>query len=461
MKMLSSGRSRRRIWFLASFVTAGMMLAIVYAQFSRNTDSFSELLGSRAGQAFMETFAALKTNYLTDVDDEIVLQGAITGMLEALDDPFTNYLSPEQADRNNQSRSGFFEGIGAALSAQNIEDGTGVQIVNVFRDGPAWKAGLQRGDIIVAVDGINVENATVSDVVALIRGPKGTAVEISVLRSEVETAFSVTAIRDTIEIFAVESTVLPGDIGYLRISTFANNLLHEQLIAQLDVLEAQGIRSLVLDLRDNGGGLLNQGILVADEFLNEGDIVFRRSRGVTQRIASASPGAFTLPMVVLINENSASASEIVAGALQDHGRAVVIGETSFGKGVGQSVSSLSNGGQLVLLNFEWLTPKRKSINNRGITPDMVVQDNRFPNILNFEGAGGIPGQELTISVGDDIIGTTTVREDGTYTFIQPFSRREVSDLQGEALIDPDDNILQIAIKTVEEMVQPEMLNASN
>ncbi len=208
-----------------------------------------------------------------------------------------------------------------------------------------------------------------------------------------------------------------------------------------------------LDLRDNGGGFLNQGILVADEFLSSGDIVFQRARGVTQRLASAQPPAFDLPMVVLVNENSASASEIVAGALQENGRAIVIGEETFGKGVAQNVISLSDGGQLVYLAFEWLTPNRRSINQQGIEPDISAEDTRFPRIIGVEGQGAAEGQQVEIFIDGELVGTSTVDEEGEFRFISSIAPREYSEIQGEALVDfQNDNLLQIAHQQLLEQV---------
>ena len=437
----------KRRWLISAFAVLIVSVGVVQAQLSQNT--IDDFLATPSGRAFLETFGALKTNYLNDVDDEAIIQGAINGMIEALDDPYTNYIDPKAAARSDQDQSGSFEGIGATLSPRNRKDSTIVEIVNVFEGSPAQQAGIQRGDIFVMVDDTNVENATVNEVVDLVRGPGGTPVNITMRRPGQEELINFTVIRDTIEIVDVESTVLPNNVGYITIKTFANQRIYDQLVERINALKAQGIDSLILDLRDNGGGFLTQGILVADEFLTKGDIVFQRSRGVTQRLATADAAAFDLPMVVLVNKNSASASEIVAGALQDNGRAIVIGEETFGKGVGQTVNRLSDGGELVLLNFEWLTPSRRSINKTGITPDVFAEDTRFPNVITLEGQGATPGQTIEIVVDGNVLGSTTAEEDGSFTFLQGFERPEVSSVQGEALVDiNNDNALQVAYDTV-------------
>jgi len=429
------------------------MVALVKAQLSR--DIVNEFLATDFGRAFLETYSALKTDYLTDVKDEVIIRGAINGMLEALDDPFTSYEDAQSAELDAETRSGSFGGIGATLSARNRKENSLVEIINVFRDSPAAKAGIRRGDIFKEVDGVNVEESDLSEIVSRVRGPEGSQVELKMLRpSESELIeFTFTVIRGEIEIVSVESTVLPQNVGYLSINTFSNERVHEQLVEQITGLERQGATSLILDLRNNGGGLLSQGILVADTFLKSGDIVFQRSRGVTRRLASADSDHSSLPLVVLVNENSASASEIVAGALQENGRALVIGEETFGKGVGQSVSRLADGGQLVLLNFEWLTPNRRSINKQGITPDIIVDDVLSNPLISVEGEGASEGMTIEFLVDGEVIGSATANEEGSFNFFQPFTRHDGSDIQGEAIVDLNsDPALQVAFDTLVNQV---------
>lgn len=437
----------KKNWLLVGVILGCLTLGGVFGQFGRSgVDAF---LATSAGRAFIETYNALKSDYLTDVDDEAVIRGALRGMLEALDDPYTSYVTPRSAEIDRQDRTGSFSGIGATLSARNRRTNTMVEIINVYSGSPAEQAGIQRGDIFVEVDGVNVEEFTTEEIVQVVRGPQGSTVELGMFRPGENEVVRFSVVRDTIEIISVESTVLPDNVGYISITTFANQLVTEQLLEQIALLQEEGITSLILDLRNNGGGLLTQGIQVADIFLNQGDIVFQRSRGVTQRLASASPEYLDLPMVVLVNRNSASASEIVAGALQDNGRALVIGEETFGKGVGQSVSQLSDGGQLVLLNFEWLTPNRSSINQQGIVPDIAAVDELLPNILNLEGDGAQVGQTIEIVVDGEVIGQAEVNEDGTFSFFQAVTRPDRSPIQGRALVDlANDPALQVAFDTV-------------
>lgn len=433
--------------FLTLATAAILVGTLAWAQFGR--DFGNELLNDPTGQALVQTYGALKSNYLTDVDDEVILRGAIEGMLGALDDPFSYYLEPRSAAREAQDRTGSFEGIGAVLVPLNRQSGKGVEILQVYAGGPADGAGVERGDIFLEVDGVDVRDGTTSDVVDLVRGPRGTVVELLMRRPSQDEPITFRIERATIEIIDVASSLLDNDVGYVNIRQFGNQRVHDQLVEQLADLRMQGATSLVLDLRDNPGGLLTQGILVADEFLSSGDIVFQRARGVTQRIASADARADDLPMVVLVNENSASASEIVAGALQENDRALVVGEETFGKGVAQSVISLADGGQLAFTSFEWLTPARETIAQQGIVPDVYADDARYPNTIAIEGRGADPGQQLEIVIDGETVGRALADDEGEFEFVTTGPRPEISPVQGEALVDlGSDPALRTAVEVL-------------
>ena len=421
---------------------------VVQAQLSR--DFTNEFLSNAAGRALVQTYGALKSGYLTDIDDDTVIRGAIQGMLEALEDPYTYYREPRTASIDAQDRTGSFEGIGVALTTVDRATGRGVEVLNVYRDGPAWQAGVQRGDIFMDVDGVDVSNFTTTEIVDLVRGPRGTAVRIEFKRPGDSERVVLDIVRDTIELIEVSTTLIDGDVGYLSLRTFGNQRVHEQLVDGLSRLRLEGATSLVLDLRDNGGGLLTQGILVADEFLEAGDIVFQRARGVTQRLASADPSGTTdLPVVVLVNRQSASASEIVAGALQENGRALVIGERTFGKGVAQSVISLADGGQLAYMAFEWLTPERRSITDEGIVPDIEVRDTRLGQTVFVDGRGGFAGQTVELVLDGEVVGSGVVDDDGTFNLVTTGPRPPMSEIQGEALVDVEsDAILARAVEAL-------------
>lgn len=436
-----------------------LMGTLAWAQFGR--DYSSEMLDDPTGQALMQTYGALKSNYLNDVDDEAILRGAIEGMLGALEDPFSYYLEPRSAAREAQDRTGSFEGIGAVLTPLDRQTGEGVEILQVYSGGPAAEAGLQRGDIFLEVDGVDVRDASIGDVVEVVRGPRGSTVELLMKRPSQDENVSFDIVRETIDIIDVSSTLLDEGVGYINIRQFGSQRVHEQLVEELAELREQGAESLVLDLRDNPGGLLTQGILVADEFLDEGDIVFQRARGVTQRIASADPESFDLPMVVLVNKNSASASEIVAGALQENGRALVVGEETYGKGVAQSVISLADGGQLAFTSFEWLTPARQTIAQNGIVPDVQAVDARYPNTIRVNGSGADHGQEIEIVIDGEVVGKATADEDGEFGFVTTGPRPKISPVQDEAIVDlEDDPALRTAVETLLDQILAASSSAS-
>ncbi len=446
---------RRSTFFFIALIL--ISIAGVNAQlFSR--DLSADFEDSSAGRAFMQAYTALKSSYLTDVDDTTVIEGAIEGMIVSLDDRFTSYRTPEEAARENDDMGGTFFGIGVLLSPRDRAERKIIEVINVYRDGPAFKAGIKRGDIFADVDGVNVEDFTSDEIVELVRGEKGTTVILGMRRPGSETLKYFEVTRDEIEIINVESTMLPNNVGYLHIRQFGSMVIHEQMVEQLADLEQNGATSLILDLRDNPGGLLPQGVLVADEFLSEGDIVFQRIRGVSQRYATADKhqatfGDTPIPMVVLINENSASASEIVAAALQENGRAQVIGTKSFGKGVGQSVMPLENGGQFVFTSFEWLTPNRNSIHDQGVTPDIVAEDDRFGNVIALEGEGAAFGETIEFVVNGELVGSATANEDGAFKFIQSIPRGDYSEVQGEALVNlEEDNSLRVAHAEVLKLI---------
>ncbi|MBA2667933.1 MAG: S41 family peptidase [Trueperaceae bacterium] len=439
---------RRRAFLVTVVAVLLGMAVVVNAQLSR--DFTTEFLNTSAGRALIQTYGALKSGYLTDVDDDAIIRGAIAGMLEALDDPYTYYREPRSASIDAQDRTGSFEGIGVSLTTYNRNTGRGVEVLNVFRGGPAHDAGVQRGDIFLDVDGVDVSDYTTTDIVDLVRGPRATPVTITFQRPGASEPVELEIVRGTIELIEVSTTMIDGDVGYVALRSFGNQRVHEQLVEALARLQLDGATSYVLDLRDNGGGLLTQGILVADEFLGSGDIVFQRARGVTQRLAQADPGGLVdAPMVVLVNNQSASASEIVAGALQENGRATVVGERTFGKGVAQSVISLADGGQLAYMSFEWLTPDRRSINAEGIVPDVEVRDTRFPQTITLDGRGPDPGQTVEILIDGISVGETVVEDDGTFSFLTVGPRPAMSEVQGEALIDLEsDAILRQGLDTL-------------
>ena len=438
----------KRRWLILGLVALALTTAVVNAQLSR--DFAGEFLNNPSGRALVQAFGALKTGYLHDVNDQDLIRGAINGMVSSLNDPFTSYIEPKAAAFDTQQMSGQYEGIGAVLTPHNRQTGKGVEILTVYKGGPADQAGIERGDLFLKVDGVDVSDKTSSDVADLVRGPKGTSVHLTMRRPGQDQPLEFAVQRDTIKVVDVSSTMLPNHVGYVALSSFNNQKINDQLTQQVDALKKQGATSLILDLRDNPGGLLTEAIDVSDDFLSHGDIVFQRARGVTQRLASADPQQlFSGPMVVLVNHNSASASEIVSAALKDNGRAKVVGEKTFGKGVAQSVVSLSDGGQLRYVSFEWLTPDRTNIQKKGITPDIMAADTRYPNTISVDGRGADPGQTIQIVVGGKTVGTTKADADGAFQFVTQGPMPQISGVQGQAVVDlQGDHALKVAFDTV-------------
>ncbi|AEG33710.1 carboxyl-terminal protease [Thermus thermophilus SG0.5JP17-16] len=427
-------------------VGLGALLALVYAQLPRpQAETF---LQNPNGQALLEVYQRIQQDYLEPLSKEKLdklLEGAIGGMVQALEDPFTSYSPPQRSTLRQEDLRGEFFGIGATLSAAN-PDGTGAKIEGVMKGLPAQRAGLRAGDVILEVDGEDVTKLPLLDIVAKIRGREGTKVTLKVRREGVPTPLVFELIRERVEIVSVSSARI-GDVGYMALETFANFKVEDQLKQAIEELKAQGIKKLIFDLRDNGGGLLDQGCAVASAFLKEGPIVYTRTKNLTRVWCEATGRTlWDGPMVVLVNGNSASASEIVAGALQDYGRAKVIGEKTFGKGVGQTSYTLANGGELTLVTFEWLTPKRRAINKEGITPDIVVKDTRFPTPFSLQGAGAPPGAEIAVTLNGKTVKVKADAE-GKFSYAEPQRQRPLPEDRGQAVLDlENDAILKRALE---------------
>ena len=311
------------------------------------------------------------------VDDTLLMQGAISGMMQSLGDAHTLYLSPQNYTDANSQLAGNYAGIGAYV------DTTGklLTITKPIKNSPAEKAGLQAGDQIIAVDGKDVTSLIPETVRQKVLGPEGTTVKLTIQRPGQTAPFDVQITRATIVVPSVTSKMLANNIAYIQIATFGDTTasdLHKQLAA----LMAQNPKSLILDLRDNGGGYLDTAIAVASEFIPSGEIVSEKSGDGKITPHNATPGGLAtdkgLPMIVLVNAYSASASEIVSGALQDTGRAKLLGVTTYGKGTVQLWVPLSNNqadnqGAVAVTIARWLTPKGNTIDKKGLTPDIVVQ----------------------------------------------------------------------------------------
>ncbi len=318
---------------------------------------------------FWEVYDYLNNNYFDQpLDQEMLVEGAIRGMLATLDDPNTAYLSPEEQGMMQNALDGELQGIGAEVQAQ--EDGA-IMIVSPIAGSPAEEAGLRPRDILREADGVSLTGMDVGEAAALIRGPADTAVELLIERDG-ET-FRRTIIRGVIALPSVTSEMLADGIGYIRLTRFANNTTSEMTTALEEILP-QASTGLIIDLRRNPGGTLTAVVDIADLFLPEGIILSEQfgDGDVVNYTAEDGDEAETIPLVVLIDEGSASASEVLAGAIQDTGRGVVIGQTSFGKGTVQNWLPLRNGGGVRITIARWLTPGGNWLHETGVTPDVVV-----------------------------------------------------------------------------------------
>ena len=422
---------RKRLLLVSGALAA--TAAVGYAQFV--TYNAADVTKTLNGKAFVQLFGALHQLYLKPLDDNKLMDGAIKGMIASLNDEFTYYVEGDENKTSQENLSGEFFGIGIQLIAANA-DGTGAKVDTVFKTGSAVQGGVQAGDVFLKIGDKDVTALELNEVVRLVRGAKGTKVTITFGRGKAP--YTVTLERQPVTIVSVEQTVLPNNVGYIALNTFLSQKVDEQFAAAVQGMEKKGIKKLVLDLRDNGGGLLSSGVFVADQFMQKGTIVsLRDGKAKTQVYGTAKnqPTDYTGQLVVLINKNSASASEIVAGALQDTKRATIVGETSYGKGVAQTPVDLVNGAQARIVANEWLTPNGRQIQKKGITPDVKVSDNRYPLPLNFTGSGVKAGSKLTLTVDGKPV-NVVADKDGKFTYIAPPVRQPGSDVQGVALVDP-------------------------
>ena len=322
-------------------------------------------------QVFWEAWKLLKDEYFGDLPDPPKMtRAAIRGVLETLGDENTGLIEPEISQILNEDASGEFEGIGATI---RINKDNKLEIVRPFAGQPAEKSGVKAGDVVIEVDGKSIAGFSVYEAVGVIRGPAGTTVKLTIVRAGEIKPIEISVTRAKITIPIVQSNVLDGDIAYVSLFDFSSPA-SDQLESELETLLAKKPKGLILDLRDNPGGYLQQAIQVSDLFLDAGVVASEKDKGGNGQTFRSGPGGIAqdVPLVVLVNGGSASASEIVAGALQDRGRAKLIGETTFGKGSVQLPHTLSDGSELRVTIAHWFTPNGRQIQGTGLTPDIVV-----------------------------------------------------------------------------------------
>jgi carboxyl-terminal processing protease len=321
---------------------------------------------------FSDIFSRIKSDYVEDVTDEALLEHAIRGMLSGLD-PHSTYLNADEYNELRIGTSGEFGGLGIQVG---MEDGF-VKVISPIDDTPAYKAGLESGDLIIRLDDKTVKGMTLNEAVKVMRGKPGTDIELTVVRDGEDKPLKFVVTRDIIKVKSVKNRMLDPGYGYIRISNFQSKTA-PQLLDAINKLKEENkaeLKGLILDLRNNPGGVLNAAAEVSDMFIDKGKLVYTEGRIDNSHYEyNAKPGDVLdgAPVVVLINGGSASASEIVAGALQDHKRAIVMGSKSFGKGSVQTIQELRSGGAVKITTARYFTPAGRSIQGEGITPDIIL-----------------------------------------------------------------------------------------
>ena len=343
-----------------------LILSLFFFQkiFSENKDIYKKI------DLFGEVLEKISKEYVDDIDQSKSMDAAINGLLQSLD-PYSAYMNPESFESMQTETSGKFGGLGIEVG---MELGV-VKVISPIDNTPASKAGIKAGDYIVKINNTQVQGKTLMEAVDLMRGPVGSSIEITVRRKNVKKALIFNITREIIQVQSVKSELIDGNIAYIRLTSFNDNS-SEQIKKKIEKFNKnKDLKGYILDLRNNPGGLLSQAIKISDFFLDNGEIVSTKSRKVSEnRKWFAKKGDITngKTLIVLINYGSASASEIVAGALKDHKRAIILGENSYGKGSVQSIIPLKNRGAIRLTISKYYLPSGKSISEVGVTPDIEI-----------------------------------------------------------------------------------------
>jgi carboxyl-terminal processing protease len=375
---------KKNIFILTLGIMLGVFMGTCGSVFAEkdNTEAAtdSDALPFEDLRTFTEIFGRIKRDYVEPVSDKKLLEDAIRGMLSGLD-PHSAYLVAEEYQELKEGTTGQFGGLGIEVTMENGF----IKVVSPIDDTPAQRAGVKAGDLIVRLDDLPVKGMTLADAVKMMRGKPGSTILLNIVREGEETPLKITLTRDIIKVKSVKSRLLDKNYGYVRISSFQSGTGEglKEAIAQLKKENGGNLKGLVLDLRNNPGGVLNAAVEVSDAFLKSGLIVYTEGRIENSEMRfNAAPDDISdgAAMVVLINSGSASASEIVAGALQDQKRAVIMGEKSFGKGSVQTILPTSNGAAVKLTTARYYTPSGRSIQAEGIEPDIALSRVKLESI---------------------------------------------------------------------------------
>ncbi len=346
----------------------GSKVVIPKAEYSELTSiykDFSKIIG-------VEEY--IKENYLRDVDEDKAIDGQLKGLVQSLEDPYSQYLTVDEYASFTQQTAGVYGGIGVIVTPG--EDNY-ITVVSPIEDTPGERAGLKTGDKILKVDGVEFFADTMDKAVKVMKGKPKTPVILTIGRKDKDNKtemFDIEIIREEIRLVTVKSNIIDDNIGYIKLTSF-DELTYDDFKSNLTKLEKEQVKGLIIDLRNNPGGLLNITANIADEFLGEADIVYTETKSGVREYLKSNKGKTDIPLVLLVNGGSASASEILAGAMQDHKRGELVGTTTFGKGVVQRIKPLSDGSGIKLTISEYFTPNGTNIHGIGIVPDLVIELN--------------------------------------------------------------------------------------
>lgn len=345
-----------------------------YTELTSTYDEFSKVL-------FIESL--IKENYLRNVEEDKLIDGQLKGIVQSLEDPYSQYLTQEEYKSFSEQTAGVFGGIGVIVTPG---DDNLITVVSPIEDTPGERAGIKPGDKIIKVDGVEYFAENMDEAVKVMKGKPKSKVTLTIMRRNKDNkneTMDIEITREEIRLVTVKSNIIDDDIGYIKLTSF-DELTYEDFAKDLRSLEKSNVKGLIIDLRNNPGGLLNITADIADELLGKGDIVYTEDKSGAREYIRSDAAHSELPLVVLVNEGSASASEILAGAIKDHNRGEIIGTTTFGKGVVQRIKPLSDGSAVKLTISEYFTPNGTSIHGVGVEPDIVVELNEDVETIGAE-----------------------------------------------------------------------------
>jgi carboxyl-terminal processing protease len=357
---------KKSVVIVLIFITALILLMTGDVKRARSADDLESKLN-----IYLQVLDSVKNDYVDKkLDNTKLMYGSIRGLLDSLDDPYTRFLEPSSYKEMKIRLSGSYSGIGIYIGIKEKQ----IMVISPIKDTPAWKAGLKPKDKIITIDGKPTKDMALDEAVGLIRGPRGSIVTISILRGSAKEPKDYKIPREKIVIKSVEMEILGANIGYIKLNTFENQNAAEEMEKAINNMKGKNIKGIIIDVRNNGGGLLQNAIEIGSMFMKDGVIVYTIDReGKKETISSTGNQIWDKPVVMLMNESSASASEILAGALHDNSKAKLVGTKSFGKASVQNVKQLEDGSAILITIAKYLTPNGTDITKKGIEPDYVLE----------------------------------------------------------------------------------------